>query len=531
MSLPQGRDLPWAGYRKIPERLNITREVLHRRVEQGLGERPALVYEEGMLTYGELEHRVDGLARGLKRLGLKRGDLVLIRMPNSLEFAVGFLATVKLGALPVIVNSLLGTSELAVILHNARPRMALTEVSRAESLRELLRSNPIEKVICARGAEEGEVSFESLLEQEGERLETEDTAASDPAFIVYTSGTTGRPKGIVHAHRWIVALGDLNRLRLPPEEGDVVMATGEWSFISALGHNLLFPLRNGVSGAILSGRATPENLLATMERHRVTVLYSVATVYRRLLAVKDFEKRYDLKSLRCVNATGEALREVTYREWKKRLGCEIFEHYGVSEYQLVVGQGPGQPVKPGSIGRPLCGVGITILDVDYRPVPQGGVGSLVISAADPGLFIGYYKDPERTSTSFRGGWFHTGDLATQDEDGYFFVAGRMDDCFKSRGIFISPAEVENALQGHPAVVESAVVPEPDPEIGNRIRAIVVLEEGHDPSSNLAEAIRESLRTRIAPFKVPHRIDFTQALPKSPVGKILRSELTKSKGRW
>ena len=155
MSLPQGRDLPWAGYRKIPERLNITREVLHRRVEQGLGERPALVYEEGMLTYGELEHRVDGLARGLKRLGLKRGDLVLIRMPNSLEFAVGFLATVKLGALPVIVNSLLGTSELAVILHNARPRMALTEVSRAESLRELLRSNPIEKVICARGAEEG----------------------------------------------------------------------------------------------------------------------------------------------------------------------------------------------------------------------------------------------------------------------------------------------------------------------------------------------------------------------------------------
>jgi acyl-coenzyme A synthetase/AMP-(fatty) acid ligase len=176
-------------------------------------------------------------------------------------------------------------------------------------------------------------------------------------------------------------------------------------------------------------------------------------------------------------------------------------------------------------------VGITILDVDYRPVPQGGVGSLVISAADPGLFIGYYKDPERTSTAFRGGWFHTGDLATQDEDGYFFVAGRMDDCFKSRGIFISPAEVENALQGHPAVVESAVVPEPDPEIGNRIRAIVVLEEGHDPSSDLAEAIRESLRTRIAPFKVPHRIEFTQALPKSPVGKILRSELTKSKGRW
>lgn len=531
MSLPQERDLPWAGYRRFPERLNITREVLHRRVEQGLGERPALLYEGGMLTYGELKHRVDSLAWGLKRLGLRRGDLVLIRMPNSPEFAIGFLAAVKLGALPVIVNSLLGTSELATILHHARPRMALTEASRAESLRELRRSDPFEKMICARGVEEGEVSFESLLEQEGESLEAEDTAALDPAFIVYTSGTTGRPKGIVHAHRWIVALGDLNRLRLPPEEGDVVMATGEWSFISALGHNLLFPLRNGVSGAILSGRATPESLLATMERHRVTVLYSVATVYRRLLAVKDFEKRYNLKSLRCVNATGEALREVTYREWKRRVGCEIFEHYGVSEYQLVVGQGPGQPVKPGAIGRPLTGVGISIRDMDHRPVPQGEVGPLVISAADPGLFIGYYKDPERTSASFRGGWFHTGDLATQDEEGYFFVAGRMDDCFKSRGIFISPAEVENALQEHPAVVETAVVPEPDPEIGNRIRAIVVLEEGLDPSADLADSIREFLRSRIAPFKLPHSIEFTQALPKSPVGKILRGELTKNKGRW
>lgn len=531
MSFPQGRDLPWASYRRFPERLNITREVLSRQVEQGFGERPALLYDGGMLTYSGLERRVDALARGLKRLGLKRGDLILIRMPNSPEFATGFLAAVKLGALPVLVNSLLGTAELATILHRARPRMALTEASRAGSLREVRRGSSVEKIVCARGAEGDEIRFESLMEQEGEGLEAEETAAEDPAFIVYTSGTTGKPKGIVHAHRWIVALGDLNRLRLPPEKGDVVMATGEWSFISALGHNLLFPLRNGVSGAILSGRATPENVLATIERHCVTVLYSVATVYRRLLAVKDFERRYNLKSLRCANATGEALREVTYHEWKRRLGCEVFEHYGVSEFQLVIGQGPGQPVKPGSIGRPLNGVGISILDRDNRPAPPGEMGPLAISAADPGLFIGYYEDPERTSASLHDGWFHTGDLAYQDEEGYFFVAGRMDDCFKSRGIFISPAEVENAIQEHPAVVETAVVPEPDPEIGNRIRAIVVLEEGDDPSEDLADSIREFLRTRIAPFKIPHTVEFTRELPKSPVGKILRSELTRGKGRW
>ena len=152
-----------------------------------------------------------------------------------------------------------------------------------------------------------------------------------------------------------VALGDLNRLRLPPEENDVVLATGEWSFISALGHNLLFPLRNGVSGAILSGRPTPQNVLAAIESRRVTVLYSVATVYRRLLAMEGFEKRYELKGLRCANATGEALQESTYRSWRERLGCEIYEHYGVSEFQLVIGQGPVHPVKPGSIGKPLNG--------------------------------------------------------------------------------------------------------------------------------------------------------------------------------
>jgi acetyl-CoA synthetase len=520
--------LPWSGYRQPPSFLNITREVLDRQVERGLGERPALRFEGGMLTYDGLKQRVDALASSLKRIGTKKGDLVLIRMPNTPEFAIGFLATVKLGALPVLVNSLLGTSELATILNEARPRIALTEASRVRSLRELRRDSSLETVICARGAGGNEIAFETLLGRDELTAEAANTSAEEPAFVVYTSGTTGRPKGIVHAHRWIVALGDLNRFRLPPHEDDVVMATGEWSFISALGHNLLFPLRNGVAGAILSGRATPENVLAGIELYGVTVLYSVATVYRRLLALPDFEKRTNLKTLRCANATGEALREATYHEWKERLGCEVYEHYGVSEFQLVIGQGPGHPVKPGSIGKPLPAVGVAILGEDCQPVPPGDVGRLVISSKDPGLFSGYYKDPERTSASLHGGWYHTGDLAFQDKEGYFFIAGRSDECFKSRGIFISPNEVENALQKHPAVIESAVIPEPDSEIGNRIRAVVVLHKNYQSSSALAESIRVALREHIAPFKVPHRIEFTEALPKSPVGKILRSELTNNK---
>ncbi|OGP26829.1 MAG: hypothetical protein A2038_02960 [Deltaproteobacteria bacterium GWA2_57_13] len=519
---------PPPGYRCYPERLNIAREALERPVEDGLGGHPALLYEGGAVTYGELKRRVDALARELKRLDVERGDLVLIRMANAPEFAIAFLALVKLGAIPVLVNSLLGPAELSTILQEAEPRLAFTEASRAEALRAIRRGSSVQRVICAGGAETDEISWESLLGNEGEGGKVEDTAADEPAFLVYTSGTTGKPKGIIHAHRWLVALGDLNRLRLTPKQDDIVMATGEWSFISALGHNLLFPLRNRVCGAILSGRASPENILALIERHRVTVLYSVATVYRRLLAIPDFEKRYDLASLRCANSTGEALREATYYEWKRRVGCELYEHYGVSEFQLVIGQGPRQPVKPGSIGKPAPGLEVAILNDHGQPVVPGEVGYFAISAYDPGLFLGYYKDPERTTALIQEGWFRTGDLAYQDGEGYFFIAGRADDCFKSRGIFISPAEIENALQRHPAVIEAAVVPEPDSEIGNRICAVVVLGEGHEPSDRLAESIREEMRRHIAPFKVPHAIEFARSLPKSLVGKILRSELTKEK---
>jgi acetyl-CoA synthetase len=311
---------------------------------------------------------------------------------------------------------------------------------------------------------------------------------------------------------------------LPPQENDVIMATGEWSFISALGHNLLFPLRNGVTGAILPVRATPENVLRYIEKYKVTVLHSVATVYRRLLAMPDFEKQHDLSSLRCAHSTGEALREATYNEWKRRVGSELYEHYGVSEYQLVIGHGVSHPVKPGSVGKLLPGVDVAILDDAFTPVPTGDLGQFAISTRDPGLFLGYYKDPERTQAVIRNGWYFTGDLAYQDADGYFFIAGRRDDCFKSRGIFISPTEIENALQKHPAIVEAAVVPEPDTEIGNKIRAVVVLANGQAPSDHLAQSLRELLRSHIAPYKMPHRIDFAQSLPKSAVGKILRTAL-------
>ena len=515
---------PWLGYRKYPDRLNLAQEVLEESIERGLSNRAALIGDAGTITYEELNRRVNALAANLIHRGLKRRDTALIVMGNGTEFAVAFLAAVKLGIIPVLVNSLLSADELRMIVEQAQTGCVFTEAARAGAVRELRRAGFFNHVVCAGETEPGEISFASLAQDRGMPVTASDTAADEAAFIVYTSGTTGTPKGIVHAHRWIVALGDLNRYRLPPQQNDVIMATGEWSFISALGHNLLFPLRNGVTGAILSGRASPENVLRYIEKYRITVLHSVATVYRRLLAMPAFEKQHDLSSLRCAHSTGEALREATYKEWKARVGSELYEHYGVSEYQLVIGHGVRHPVKPGSVGKLLPGVEAAILNDDFKPVENGELGRFAISTADPGLFLGYYKDQGRTEAVIRNGWYFTGDLAYKDDVGYFFIAGRRDDCFKSRGIFISPTEIENALQKHPAIVEAAVVAQPDVEIGNKIRAVVVLAPGQAPSDNVEQSVRDLLRTQIAPYKIPHIIEFAQHLPKSAVGKILRSAL-------
>ena len=519
----QGSVVP-EGYLEIPSELNLAVEVLDRQLDAGLGDRTALVFDGGRLTYAELGERVNSLVRGLGTMGIGRGDPVLLRMPNCPEFAVSFLAVVKLGGVPVLQNSLLTVTEVEYVIRHAEPVAAIALAELAGPLRSL-RAQLGKGLIVARGAEGDEIGFEALVEgSSGESVATAATKADDPAFLLYTSGTTGRPKGIVHAHRWIIALGDSNRHRVPTQPGDVALSTADWSFIAGLGQNFLFPLRNGVCCAVLEGRAFPERVLAAIEIFGVTLLYSVATVYRRILAIEGLEDGYDLSSLRGCNSSGEALEKATFEEWRRRTGLEIWEHYGVSEMQMVLGQGPCLPIRPGSVGVPMPGTRAEILDDDYRPVADGDIGNLLIGSDNPGFFLHYHKDPAKTAEVMHDGWYHTGDLAWRDADGYIWIAGRSDDCFKSRGIFISPIEIESALRTHAAVVEACVVPMKDRDIGNRIRAVVVVREGAQCSDALASEILDTVRGSVAPYKVPHAIDFAEALPKSAVGKVVRRAL-------
>jgi acyl-coenzyme A synthetase/AMP-(fatty) acid ligase len=500
--------------------MNLADIALHARHDPARAHHPAFLTAAGPVRNAQFQRTVFAIVAGLADVKVKPGDRVLLRMTNSVEFAAAFLACIWVGAIPVLQNSQLGQSELAHIVELSNPALfLLADAMRDDAATAGLRPQ-VKRLIVTR---------EGLIDAAGNSLSAlpapHDAGRDTEAFIVFTSGTTGKPKGVVHAHRWLEALGDSNRARVPPMPGDVILATGEWSFISALGHNVLFPLRNGTTGSIMEERAAPERILATVARDRVTLLHSVATLYRRILATPGIERRFDASSLRGCNSTGEPLEDSVRREWQARFGCPIWEHYGISEAQMVIGDGPGIDKREGSCGRPW-GARVAIVDDNLQPLPADEIGTLAFGAEYPGFFLGYLGDAATTRATLRGGYFVTSDLARIDADGYVTIAGRADDCFKSKGVLIAPRELEDAILGLGDYAEACVFPIPDREIGNRIGAALVPRDTAAGRAVDTAALARALAGRIAPFKLPHRVVLLAALPKNANGKTQRGAVAR-----
>jgi acyl-coenzyme A synthetase/AMP-(fatty) acid ligase len=502
--------------------MNLAEIALRPGRDPGRTGHPAFRAADGAVSNAEFQRMVGTLAADLARY-VKAGDKVVFRMTNSVEFAAAFLACIWIGAVPVLQNSQLGRGELEHIVKLADPTLfLLAEHMRNDAATDGLSPEVRRMIVTGNGlvSASGETAAAATL-----LPAAFDTSRDTPAFIVFTSGTTGKPKGVVHAHRWLEALGDSNRARVPPQPGDVILATGEWSFISALGHNVLFPLRNGTTGSIMEDRASPERILQTIERDRVTLLHSVATLYRRILATPGVEHRYALRSLRGANSTGEPLEDSVRKEWQARFGCPIWEHYGISEAQMVIGDSPHIAKKEGSTGR-TWGARALVVDEQLSPLPAGSAGTLAFGADYPGFFLGYLGDAKQTNATVRGGLFVTSDLARIDADGHVFIMGRADDCFKSKGVLIAPRELEEAILSLGQFEEACVFPIPDREIGHKIGAAVVPRPAAKQNFADQTALSSALSGRIAPFKMPHQVFVLDRLPKNPNGKTQRSEVAR-----
>lgn len=512
------------GHRVYLPNTNIAREVIDKNINAGAGDRSAIVWEGGQWTFAQLQTEALAFAAGMRKLGVQRGSKVVIRSRNAPQACVAVLALYYLGAVAVWANSLLTEEELSYIFENSEARFAVTTESLSDILLNLKKRGQLDEVIIVdRGDSEKDRGYDYIKSLGDKSFQPVETSAEDPAFMLYSSGTTGRPKGILHAHRWIVTVGDPARIQMEYATDDVVLTPGEFSFMGTFGHAFMFPLYSGCTIALYSERPVPAQVISSIRKHGATIFVSVPTFYRTLLANPALREPFGQTKLKRLISTGEPLGAAVYEKWMTEYKTPLFDVYGVSEVEVLIGNGPANPVKPGSIGKKLVGMKIALLNDQLEEVKPGEPGVLMIHRSDPGLFLGYYRQPEKWKNQHRGDWYYTGDVMIRDEDGYYWGSGREDDLFKSRGYFLSPQEIEDAILKHPSVAEAAVVGLPDPSLGNKVAAFVVLRAGAK-TEGFEQALIEFVRPSLAAFKLPKSVTIMDALPKNPVGKILRRAL-------
>jgi len=513
---------------EIPEKLNMARLMVDFWAENGRAQDVAIYYLDQKITYGELKDLSDRFANALHKMGLSRGDRYVIRTPNQPEYMIAFLGGQKIGAVPIPTNIMLREGELEHIINNSESVAVVTTAKYIQAIENIRpKCRTLKHVIVVGEAKGDQILFEDLLKEDAASLPFVETHKDDPAYFLYTSGTTGAPKGVVHGHRFIIGAGDpIGKYAMGLERGDICGGPTALTWMYALGHNFLFAFRWGVSTAIYADeRFNAERAYEFIGKYKITIFAGTPTIYRMMLAVRDAEKRYDTRSLKYCLSSGEPLLAETWREWMRRFEVKILDSMGQTEAHEFCTTQTNIKVKIGSMGKPLPGIEVGIVNERGERLPPGELGHLALKRDHPGLFKEYFKDPERTQeVYFPNNWYDTKDLAYMDEEGYFWYGSRSDDIMTSHGYRISPADVETALQEHKAVLESGVAGVFDPEMGEKVKAWVVLHEGYEPTPELAKQLQDHVKSTIAPYKYPREIEFIKELPKTSSGKILRREL-------
>ena len=472
------------------------------------------------------------MANAFKDAGLKKGDRIMVILYRRLEWWVTMLALHKLGAVPVPSPNLLTPHDIDFRVNYAGIKAIIAEDSVVSRVEDARPPCPTLKLLIHVGEAPmpaGWVDYETIRAAASEDFPRTCDApgGKDTLLIFFSSGTTGMPKMVEHSHGYALGHMATGVYWHNLEPGDIHLTVADTGWGKAVWGKFYGQWMAGATVFVwdFRGKFHPAELLDIMSRHKVTTFCAPPTVYRFL--IREDVKSYDLSALRYCTTAGELLNDSVFRAWKEITGLPIYEGYGQTETCLQIATFPCMEPKPGSIGRPAPGWNVVVLDEEGKPCPPGVEGEICIKLEDGknvGLFTGYLLEPAKTAAAMVGGYYHTGDKAWMDEDGYFWFLGRTDDLIKSSGYRIGPFEVESALITHPAVVEAAVTGVPDPVRGQAVKATVVLAAGFEPSDALVKELQNHVKKETAPYKYPRIIDFVPELPKTISGKIKRAEI-------
>ena len=499
---------------QFPQRMNATAWLLDRAVAEGDGERVAIISDDLRWSYRELQQQVNRLARLLtEELGVQPGNRVLLRGMNSPWLAAGWLAIWKAGGVAVGTMPLLRAKELKQIVHLANVSHAFCEASLAVEL-DLARSDcPELKHVQLYDTDE----FRQRLAGKSDEFEAIDTAAEDPALVAFTSGTTGVPKGCIHAHRDILAMCEVfPRHCLKPQRDDIFIGTPPLAFTFGLGGLLCFPMHARASTVLLP-RLPPDALMAAMEKYHATICITSPTGYRQMTGLV---KQHDLSSLKkCVSA-GEALPVPTREQWRAATGIQIHDGVGGTEVIHIYIASDPDNYRVGALGKPLPGYRAMLVNKDMNPVPHGEEGWLALKGPTGCRYLA----DKRQADYVRNGWNITGDTYHTDADGYYYFHARVDDIIVTSGYNVAGPEVESVLLEHPAVAECGVIGVPDADRGQVLKAFVVLKPGLTGDSHLIKELQDFVKNNAAPYKYPRVISFVDQLPRTETGKLQRFKL-------
>jgi len=513
-------------FQQYEETFNITEELLDKNVAAGIGDKPAILFGDQAFTYGEVLDTVNRLASGLSKLGIGEGDRVIIRSGNNPQAIMFNFAVQRLGAMSIPTSPLFARTEIVHVAKDAQASAVICFGPMLEELEAALPDAPTVKHVVVFGgnlsgmAEKGYATYPDLVKNSSPDFSPVKRHRHDPAVLLYTSGTTGLPKGTLHLNEEQLIVPDAfgkYGWRVRPD--DIIGGSAPIGFGAGYSTFCTIPYRFGAT-ASLTGRFTPDGMFETIEKHRVTILTMAPTAYRKMLQLPEAAQKYDLSSLRVCTGGGEALTAPTYHAWKERFGLDIFEGFGSTEmFYVFVSNVANMKAKPGSFGQVINGYEAKVVDDEGNEVPSGTMGRFI--ARGPTATLYWNMGEKQASSIDKNGWNRVGDFVYRDEDGYFWFVSREDDIIKTSGYRVGPEEVEETLKEHPAVADAGVIGVPDPVRGQNTKAFIVLAAGQTAEP---KELIDFCRSKIAVYKLPREVEFVDELPRTVTGKLLRRVL-------